>query len=81
MFEVKQKRGINYKVTHNHPLYIERRPRMGNKPDSIELMTPIEYQSLSKYNKRTTYGLQAGIINVENDIYKNFKLDPYYFGL
>lgn len=79
LYRVDQKRGCSYTVTHNHPLYLERRPRVGNQKDEIKLITPTEYLNFSKYNKRTTYGLQAGVIDLKD----NFEspLDPYYLGL
>lgn len=80
LYEVQQKRACSYTVTHNHPLYVEQRPRTGGKPDQIKLITPTEYLELSNYSKRTTYGLQSGIINF-NEQSKLNVLSPYYLGL
>lgn len=78
LYEVQQKRGNNYIVNSKHKLYLERRPRMSNIPDHIELMTVGEYNQLSSYNKRTTYGKTNNPI----DNLKNVcDIDPYYLGL
>lgn len=65
MFLIKQKKGIDYIVNSKHKLYLEKRPRVGNQKDEMVLMTPKEYNELSDYNKRTTYGLRNDGINYQ----------------
>lgn len=56
LYQIHQKRGIDYVVNSKHKLYLEARPRTGGVPDKIVLETAPEYLELSDYKKRTTYG-------------------------
>lgn len=78
LYQVHQKRGINYIVNSKHKLYLEARPRTGGVPDKIILETAPEYLELSDYKKRTTYGRFNQAIDNEKDL---CDLDPYYLGL
>jgi len=77
MFLVKQKKGIDYIVNSKHKLYLEKRPRVGNQKDEMVLMTAKEYNELSDYNKRTTYGLRNDAIHYNDD---KIEIDPYILG-
>lgn len=77
LYEVQQKKGESYIINSRHPLYTEWRPRTGNIPDQIKLLRPNEYIALSKYNKRTTYGLKSTGLHFN----QNVPIDPYFFGL
>lgn len=78
LYIVKQRKGDNYIINSKHKVYTEFRPRIGNKPDVIELITPKEYESLSKYYKQTHYGLKSSGLNFNQNIEG---IDFYYFGL
>lgn len=77
LYEVIQKKGENYVVNSKHPLYVERRPRIGGYPDTINLMTVPEYLQLSNYYQRTTYGLKSAGLHFNEEL----DFDPYFFGL
>lgn len=78
LYQIHQKRGIDYIVNSKHKLYLEARPRTGGVPDKIVLETAPEYLELSNYKKRTTYGKSNQAINNKKDL---CDLDPYYLGL
>ena len=77
LYVVKQLKGEDYITTANHKLYLEHRPRTGNQKDKIELLTPLDYFQLSKYNKRTTYGLKSSGLQFNQTL---DDLDPYFLG-
>ena len=78
LYWVRQRKGEDYVVNSKHKIYTEFRPRIGNKPDVIELLTPLDYFSLSKYYKQTHYGLKSSGLQFNNQI---DGIDFYYFGL
>lgn len=78
LYQIHQKRGVDYIVNSKHKLYLEARPRTGGVPDKIVLETAPEYLELSDYKKRTTYGKSNLAINNEKNL---CDLDPYYLGL
>ena len=78
LYLVKQKKGFDYIVNSKHKLYFESRPRVNNMPDEIKLITAKEYNDLSSYYKRTTYGLRNNAIEYSQD---KIDIDPYLLGL
>lgn len=78
LYQIHQKRGIDYVVNSKHKLYLEARPRTGGVPDKIVLETAPEYLELSDYKKRTTYGKFNSAIDNKKNL---CDLDPYYLGL
>lgn len=79
MYEVTQNKGESYIVNSQHKLYVESRPRVGGHLDEIKEITCPEYEELSDYYKRTTYGLKSPGLNFNNKF--NEIIDPYFLGL
>ena len=79
MYEVSQNKGEPYIVNSQHKLYVESRPRTGGVPDTIKEITCPEYEMLSNYNKRTTYGLKSPGLEFHNGF--SDIIDPYFLGL
>lgn len=79
MYEVSQNKGETYVVNSKHKLYVERRPRIGNLKDEIVEMTCPEYNTLSPYYKRTTYGLKSPGLQFNGKFSEI--IDPYFLGL
>lgn len=79
MYEVSQNKGESYIVNSQHKLYVESRPRIGGYLDKIKEMTCPEYEELSDYDKRTTYGLKSPGLEFNNKFSEI--IDPYFLGL
>lgn len=79
MYKISQPYSNDYIVNSKHRLYLEQRCKVkGIKDDGIKIMTPIEYLSLGKYRKRTTFGVRSNGLELP---YKEVEIDPYILGL
>lgn len=79
LYNIKQKKAVDYITTENHYLYLEQRCKSkAYKDDGIHYVTPLEFNKKDIYRKRTTYGVRASVLNFKE---KDINIDPYYLGL
>lgn len=79
MFLVKQPYSKDYIVSSKHRLYLEQRCKVnGINDDGEKIMTPEEAMNLSKYRKRTTFGVRSKGLDLPK---QEVLIDPYILGM
>jgi len=76
MYEIQQRKGLNFTVNSKHKLVLEKRNHRTN--NGIKHLTAEEYLNLDKYSLRTHYGIKNQTISYPKS---ELKLNPYFLGL
>jgi hypothetical protein len=76
MYEIQQRKGLNFTVNSKHKLVLEKRNHRTN--NGIKHLTAEEYLNLDKYSLRTHYGIKNQTISYPTS---ELKLNSYFLGL